>query len=318
MYITRSLVRWGLLAGLALGGVTLLVGPERVAASFSMIRGQAQGLVDRAVSDPVAMRHQLRKLADQYPDRIQEVRREIAKVQHELDTRVDDIDMAKRVIAMTTDHLGQLKELVARAEETVQSTARPVSIRFQGVKFNVEQAYTEAHRINNVRGTYQDRLASDEQQVNFLTQQKQRLQEILDKLESEHNTYLAQMWQLERQIDSIERNERLIQLTEDQQATLASYEKFGKVGSLKQLEGKLAELRAVQEAQLQSLAKRGVCTDYEQRAREEMSLQGRSVDPFAATPAPTVKDEGTVIEPEKPAKNNGKTYAFAEPIIISE
>jgi chromosome segregation ATPase len=316
MCITRSLLRWGLVGGLALGGVTLLVGPERVSAGLAQIRGKAQGVVDNLVDDPVALRRQLQGLAEQYPDRIAEVRGEIAQVESQLSQYTHDMDIAQRVVAMTTDHLGQLKTLVARAEESARQTTRPVAIRFEGVKFNVEEAYNEARRINNVRGTYQDRLASDQQQANFLTQQKSRLAEILDKLESEYSTFQAQLWQLDRQIDAIERNERLITLTEQQQATLASYEKFGKIGSLKQLEAKLAELRAVQEAQLESLSKRGVNMDYENRAQYESSTEGLHDNPFDNT------DEQPSAEPEQTIEQNGeqkdrsKTFAFADPIVI--
>ena len=316
MCITRSLLRWGLVGGLALGGVTLLVGPERVSAGLAHIRGKAQNVVDNMVDDPVALRRQLQGLAEQYPDRIAEVRGEIAQVESQLAQYTHDIDIAQRVVAMTTDHLGQLKTLVARAEESAKQTTRPVAIRFEGVKFNVDEAYNEARRINNVRGTYQDRLASDQQQVNFLTQQKTRLAEILDKLESEYSTFQAQLWQLDRQIDAIERNERLITLTEQQQETLASYEKFGKVGSLKQLEAKLAELRAVQEAQLESLSKRGVNMDYENRAQYEMSTESLHDNPFDQV------DEQQKAEPEPTIDQNGdqggrsKTLAFAEPIVI--
>ena len=314
MYITRSLVRWGLVGGLALGGVTLLVGPERVAAGFAMIRSKAQNVVDCAVSDPIAMRRQLEGLSKQYPDRIAEVRGEVAQIEHQIGQYAHDIEIANRVVAMTTDHLSQLKALVSRAEESAQGGVRPVAIRFGGVKFNVEEAYNEARRINNVRGSYQDSLASDQQQLTFLAQQKDRLNEILAKLESEYGTFQAQLWQLDRQIDAIERNDRLIELTEQQQATLASYEKFGKVGSLKQLEAKLAQLRTVQEAQLQALSKRGINTDYEQRAEYEMSTQGASDNPFDSVPAPT--DEQHEQPTSGPAKSNSKTLAFAEPIVI--
>ncbi len=317
MCIMKSLLRWGLVGGLALGGVTLLVGPERVAASLSMIRGKAQGLVDHAVSDPVAMRRQLEGLAKQYPDRIGEVRGELANLQFQIDEHAHDVDIAKRVVALTTQDLGQLKTLVAKAEETTQGGTRPVAIRFGGAKFNVEEAYNEARRLNSVRASYQDRFASDQQQLAFLTQQKDRLTEILTKLESEYGTFQTQLWQLDRQIDAIERNGRLIELTEQQQATLASYEKFGKVSSLKQLEAKLAQLRTVQEAQLQSLSKRGVNTDYEKRAEYEMSTQGKNDDPFAdmPSPAPALESDEQPTN-AAPAKTNGKTFAFAEPIVI--
>lgn len=318
MCITRSLLRWGLVGGLALGGMTLLVGPERVSAGLSMIRSKAQSCVDSAVSDPVAMRRQLEGLAKQYPDRIAEVRGEVAEVEHQLAQFSRDTEIANRVVAMATQDLGELKTLVARAEESVKTTARPVAIRFSGQKLNVEEAYNEARRINNVRGTYQDRLAADQQQVTFLTQQKDRLNEILTKLDSEYSTFQAQLWQLDRQIDAIERNGRLIELTEQQQATLASYEKFGKIGSLNQLEGKLAELRAVQEAQLQSLSKRGVHMDYENKAEAQMSLQGVQDNPFSVLdeqPAPSNEPtSNTQADADKAAAS--KKLAFADPVVI--
>ncbi len=288
--ITRCVLRWGLISGLALGGVTLLVGPERVAMGLSQARMKAQSVFESCVDDPVALRRQLEGLAKQYPDRIAEVRGEIAEVEHQLGQFNRDVEIATRVVAMTTEDLNQLKTLVARAEESAKSAVRPVAIRFEGAKFNIDEAYNEARRINNLRGTYQDRLAHDHQQITFLSQQRDRLNEILAKLESEYSTFQAQLWQLDRQIDAIQRNERLIVLTEQQQATLASYEKFGKVGSLTQLEAKLAELRAKQEAQLQMLSKQGVQMDYENKARYELDTKDSGKNPFEEWTEPSSND----------------------------
>jgi len=312
MSITRTVLRWGLVSGLALGGVTLLVGPDRVCAGLSQIRGKAQNVIDNCIDDPVALRRQLEGLAGQYPDRIAEVRGEIAEVEHQLGQFTRDVEIAERVVAMTTTDLGELKTLVARAEESAKSTARQVSIRYQGVKFDVEEAYNEARRINNVRGTYNDRLANDKQQITFLTQQKDRLNEVLGKLESEYSTFQAQLWALDRQIDAIERNDRLIALTEEQQRTLASYEKFGKIGSLKQLEGKLAELRAKQEAQLETLSKRGVHMDYENKAELDLDTNGPTDDPFADVTQPTADE----TDETETTSDNSKSLVFAEPIVI--
>jgi chromosome segregation ATPase len=316
MSITRSLIRWGLIGGVALGAVTLLVGPERVSASLSVLRSKAQGIVDKCVDDPVALRRQLQDLAKQYPDRIAKVRGELAAVEHQMSVFTEDIDKSTRVVAATTQDLGQLKVLVSRAEESAKQTARPVAIRFEGVKFNIDEAYNEARRINNVRMTYQDRLASDKQQLAFLTQQRDRLMEILNKLESEHNTFQAQLWQLDRQIDAIERNERLIDFTEQQQATLASYEKFGKVGNLKQIEGKLAELRAIQEAQLDALSKKGLNMDYERKAEYQMSTEQLGKNPFDEIGPPAEPSGNGEVKDEQPAGKNSRTLAFAEPIVI--
>jgi chromosome segregation ATPase len=277
---TRCIIRWGLIGGLALGGATLLVGPERVASGFHQVRFHAQGVVDDFVENPLALRRQLEKLAEDYPDRIAEVQGEIAEVQHQISMIEHDVEVADRVVAMTSDDLRVLKTLVAQAEAKQASTARTVAFRFEGVRMDVEQAYTEAGRINHVRQTYQNRLGHDSQQLQFLGEQKARLVEILDSLETDFATYQAQLWQLDRQIDAIERNERLIELTKRQQETLASYDKFAEVGNLRQLEAKLAELRTVQEAQLQALSKHGIKDDYLKRAETDMGFAEIDFDPF--------------------------------------
>jgi phage shock protein A len=279
--ITRCILRYGVIGGIALGGITLLVGPERVAAGLSHVRAKAQTLVDSAVDDPMALRRQLEQLADEYPDRIAEVRGEVAEVEHQIAQFERDVDIAKRVVAMSTDDLQNLKTLVARAEVAESTMSHgAVAIRYEGVRFDIDEAYTEGKRINHVRNTYEDRLAHDEVQLKFLEEQNTRLGDILEKLEDDFNTYQSQLWQLDRQIDAIQRNERLIELTEAQQATLQSYDRFGKVQNLKQLEAKLAELRATQQAQLEYLSKRNVNDDYEKRARYELDTVDFDDDPF--------------------------------------
>lgn len=280
--ITRGIFRWGLIGGLALGGATLLLGPQRVAMGFAQLRAKAQNMVELTFDDPAAMRHQLEQLASEYPDRIAEVRGEIAEVDHQLSQFDRDIEIANRVVAMTSEDLNELRALVARAEGENTAGARRVSIRFEGNHYDVDEAYTEGRRIHAVRASYNDRVEHDKMQAEFLREQRARLSEILAKLESEFDTYQTQLWQLDRQIDSIERNERLIELTEQQQATLESYDRFGKIDNLRQVEAKLAELRTKQEAQLEYLEKRGVHSDYEERARYSID-DDQMDDPFAET-----------------------------------
>ena len=279
--ITRCILRWGLISGLALGGATLLIGPERVGAGFHQLQSKARGAVDQFMDNPTAMRRQLEQLADEYPDRIAEVRGEIAEIDHQIGRLVHDVEISKRVVALTTNDLRELKTLVAQAEAKKAATSRTVSFHFDGMRFNIDQAYTEAGRINHVRTTYNDRLAQDNHQYMLLSEQKSRLTEILDNLEGDFSKYQSQLWQLDRQIDAIERNERLIDLTKRQKATLASYNKFDKIANLHQLEAKLAELRTIQEAQLQALAKSGINDDYFKRAEAEMGMMDIDNNPFA-------------------------------------
>ncbi len=278
MSFTRSIIRWGLISGLALGGLTLLIGPHKVAAGLHQIRANVQMVVDRALDEPAALRRQLEQMADQYPDRIATVRGELAEVEHQLAQFDRDSEISTRVVAMTTKDLTELKTLVVRAESDPNNTAvRAVFVRFKGIRFDVPQAYTEAKRINSVRLNYQDRAASNVQQISMLAEQKARLIEICDRLEDEYATFTTQMWQLDSQIDAIERNERLIEMTKDLQATLDNYDRWGEIGNLKQLEGKLAELRTIQKAQLDTLRQTGLRIDYAKQAAHQIDSLGVEV-----------------------------------------
>ncbi|MHC4082650.1 MAG: hypothetical protein ACYSU2_15160 [Planctomycetota bacterium] len=304
--IPRFVLRWGLISALALGGASLLIGPERVAAGLACVRAKAQSVVDRAVDNPVALRRQLQDLADEYPDRIAKVQGEIAEVDHQLGQFERDSEIAARVVAMTTDDLSELKTLITRAEGV---EGRAVYVRFDGVRFGLDQAYGEARRINNVRVTYDDRLSCNQQQLQLLSQQKARLVEILARLEEEYTTFETQMWQLDRQIDAIERNERLIEMTEQLQATLSTYDQWGKVGNLKQLEAKLAELATIQEAQLATLEQKGIRYDYEKRAKNEIDFESAPQEgPFEDL----MEDTDTQAETDEVEDS----FAWVGPVIV--
>ena len=94
-------------------------------------------------------------------------------------------------------------------------------------------------------------------------------------------------------MDTTERNERLIALTERQQATLHAFESPGQEGNLREIEDRLAEMRAVQESTLQALANEERTLDYEAVAAQAAWSGTSSTDPFAdfdATPTTLARD----------------------------
>ena len=309
--LSRSLLRWGLIGALALGGATLIFGPDMMAAGLAQARQSACNLMDKIVDDPVALRRQLLALGDTYPDRIAEVRGELAAVTRQLEQLEQDTDVAQRVVANTSSDLTELKELLAEAESTATARGVPVSIRTRGVRLDLDEARAEARRVADIRLAYQDRAASNAHQLKFLGEQKQRLEEILNRLQAEYGDFEIKLAQIDRQIDAIERNERLIDMTKQQKAILAEYEKFGTIGNLPQLEAKLAELQAVQEAQLETLAKVGIDRDYEREARRQMNDETDALrNPFDGTGP---EDVG----PPAPRTTVGKgSVALVEPIVI--
>ena len=274
---SRCVLRWGLIGAAGLGTLAFIVGPDRLAAGFDQIRSQAGSIADDFVDDPVALRRQLSGLAEKYPDRIAEVRAEIGEVERQISKLQQDHEIAHRVVSMTTSDLAELRVALGQAEVDSVAGRSPV-IKVSGRAFDIEGARQEARRIHGIRATYQDREATDQAQLEFLNTQKERLAEILGKLEEEHGRYQAKLWQLDQQIDAIARNDRLIEMTKEQQSILAEYDKFSEVGSLDQLEAKLAELKTIQEAQLQTLAHRSGHDDYEAAARDALRSDDWDLD----------------------------------------
>ena len=291
---SRFIFRWGLIGGLAVGGITLLVGPQRVMACLDQLRQEANSVVEGLVENPVALRRQLDDLAKQYPTRIAEISGEIARLEQQLEQFQRDEQIAIRVVELTTVDLDVLRELVDEAESMSSIGVGQVSIRFEGVRFDLDSAYSEGRRIRTVRANYEDRLASDRTQMGLLNVQRVRLSDLLEKIEHEHETYRAQLWQLDREIDAIERNDRIIAMVEQQQETLSGFDRFGNAGNLDQVRAQLAEVRTVQESTILALTDSGTGSDYETRARYDTSDQIFE-NPFTQKVEEEVVDEGLGI-----------------------
>jgi hypothetical protein len=104
----------------------------------------------------------------------------------------------------------------------------------------------------------------------------------LENIEHEYETYRAQLWQLDREIDAIERNDHIIAMVQQQHETLSGFDRFGGAGNLDQVRSRLAEIRTVQESTIIALTDMGTGSDYETRARFDTSDQ-LFEDPFTQT-----------------------------------
>lgn len=317
MCITRGFLRWGLIAGLALGGATAILGKDRVVSALQHAKHEARAAVDEHLADadnPQVLRRQIAKLADEYPDRIAEVKAELNEVRTQIGDLGRDTQVATTVVAMTTDHLGQLEQRVTLAEAELAAGVQRVSIRFEGSTLDVDEAYEEGHRINKVREAYSNRLAQNEFQRELLQEQEKALVEILATFEDEYDAYRTQLVQLDQQIEAIARNERLIELTEQQQATLDSIRRRGKVDNFNQVEARLAEIRVKQEAKLEQLRRGTVHESYEDRARA--ALEGRTIrgsNPFATTLDETEESDD---DEDADAARTRRDLAFNAPVVI--
>ena len=128
--------------------------------------------------------------------------------------------------------------------------------------------------------------------VQLLREQRTRLGAIMAKLEREHTDFEVKLAALDRQIDAVGRNKRLIAMAKEQAAVLEEYEKTGRVGNLGQLEGRLEQIRLEQEAQLESLLNAPQGDPYEAAAKDAIRAGEPAVEVPAIRP----------IAPSAPAK----------------
>ncbi|MBM4112213.1 MAG: hypothetical protein FJ253_02390 [Phycisphaerae bacterium] len=281
----RTVLRWSLIAGIGVGALAMVVGPNRVGAAADQIRTWSQDAIDRMVDDPIALRRQLEQLGAEYPGRIGQLRGEISQLDRQLTQLSQECEVSRRVVAMTTSDLEQMQTaLAAAAPVAAGPTARTASLHSRDAS-EAGRIRAEAKRVQHIRSSHQDRLTGGEKQLVMLKDQREKLATVLQKLEREHGDFQVKLAALDRQIDAVGRNQRLIEMAREQAKVLAEYERCGRVGNLGQLEGRLEQIRLEQEAQLQVLLQAGEGDPYEAAARESIR-NGESSDD-EAPPVPS-------------------------------
>lgn len=265
---TKTVVRWAVITGLVGGAAVVIAGPERVGALVTQTRGKINAGLDRAIEDPVALRAQLKSLEGQYPERIAEVRGDLAELQAQVAQLNRDLQVSERVVALADQDLSRLQTQLTRAE-AAQDGVTLVRLVFDGEQLDLKDARARAAKIQQVRNAYSSKAADIQRDLGYLTQQEQRLTQLAGQLESEHAEYQTQMWQLDRQVDAIARNERMIGMMEKRQATIDEHSRY-RANSLDQLTSRMADIRARQEAKLETLGHGQAQSSYEDRAKIDL------------------------------------------------
>lgn len=305
--MTRTVFRVGVIGALAVGGLALLVGKEPVMALISQARGSMTAGIDKLVTDPVALRAQLRDLESQYPKRIAQVRSDLGELRGQISQLQREANVSQKVVDLAAADLSTLQQLVAQAEDARASVvpasfddhapARRIEIVFEDQRLTVEQAYARTAEVNNTRTAYTQRLADIQRDLGYLGNQESRLATLLTKLENERAQFQVQLWQLDRQVDSIARNDRMIEILQRRQEAIDEQSRY-KVASVDHLQSKIADIRAKQEAELAGLAGAEQRTNYEARAKMELDTKAaQAALKDAATRKPDAKPaKGEVIE----------------------
>ncbi len=292
----KCLVRTAVITGLVGGAAVVIAGPERVGCLIHQTRGAINNQIDKAIDDPIAMRSQIRALEQQYPEKISEVRTDLADLKQQVAQLTQERELSDRVVALADRDFGQMQTLIARAE-SAQSEGAIVRVVFNNQPVNLDDAYAKATRMQQVKEAHQSRITDIDRDLGFLGQQQERLTELLGQLETEHASFQSQLWQLDRQIDAIGRNERMITTMEKRQERIDRHSRYS-ADSLDQLTARFAEIRGKQESRLQALSSTRSLTNYEDRARVELDARNfknaKPVEVHIKPPVIDIKPDGTV------------------------
>jgi chromosome segregation ATPase len=278
----KFFIRLALVGGLLFVGAALVAGPHRVGAMIDQAQASITSIIDDNIEDPVVMRRQLRDLEQEYPERISQIRADLAELQHQIREIEREKAVANRVVELTEADLSDFQQVVNELESNVTAAANSASaVQVRGRRYNIDQAFARMQHIQQTQMAYAAQAQDAERDLGYLHQQSDRMKEVLAKLETERQQFQTQIWQLDRQVDAMARNERLISLMEKRQRTIDELGRY-RVGSLDQLQGKLGEIRARQEATLQVLSNIESQSSYEDRAKLEVDYDTKSGQGWSA------------------------------------
>ena len=288
----RTAVIGTALAAAVVGGTAMLVGPERVGAMADQAQSQLQLHFDRNIDDPVAMRRQIAEVAREYPARIRAVRGDLHTLQEEVARLDRERSVSKRVVALVDRDLALLVPAVNEASHRdpgAAPRAHLAAVQFGDEVISLRRANAKVREIQRTRSAHEARAADAAHNLKYLRTQEERFVELLDQLEGEHSQFQAQLVQLNNEVESIARNERLIEMLGERQQTLDEAGRYDAV-SFDHITGSLERMRAEQEAELDQLAAGARASDYVEVAASQLRSEGRSAAPSVTVPAVELMD----------------------------
>lgn len=315
--IIRTAVRVGVIGALAVGGTILVASATpRGRALLSQARQNFDQAIDRHIDDPIALRTKLHDLVRRNPERIAEVRADLAEVDQQIAEFQREMAISQRVVELAQADLETLQALLARADRTraehasFDGQAPEIRIRFDGRPMTVQEAYARAVRIDNQRQAYARRATEIASSLEFLGRQRAQLESLLARLEEEHGQLQAELWLLDRDVDAIARNQRLLRVMERRQETIDRNSRY--LGtSLDGYKRQVARIKAEQERRLDLLSRGAVEEDYVNRAQLEVDRNRREPLPYT----PGAAEPGTLmVEPEVLEATPPRARPATEPI----
>jgi len=270
----KTIVRGVVITALAGGVLVAVAGPQRVGYMIHQTRSNVIGVIDSNIEDPIMLRAQIKNLEAQYPQKIAEVRSDLTEVQTQISQLDRELQVAVKVVNLAGMDLETVSGQLTQARYTQESNPGAiVRVSLNNRAVDLDDAYAKRNQIQQTRDMYAARATDLQTDLGYLNDQELQLAELLERLESERTEFQAKLFQLDAQIDTIARNERLIDMMEDRQDTIDAHSNF-QANSLDQLNGRLSGIRTEQRARLESIAGRDADKNYVEEAEFLVDQEG--------------------------------------------
>ncbi|MEX0877088.1 MAG: hypothetical protein WD114_06480 [Phycisphaerales bacterium] len=267
-----------MITALAGGVLVAVAGPHRVGAMIDQTRSNVVGVIDSNIDDPVLLRAQVKKLEAQYPGKIAEVRSDLSEVQTQIAQLERELQIAKKVVALASSDMSVVDGQISQARVT--QSANPgaiVRISFNNKAVDLDDAYAKRQQIEQTKNMYSSRAQDLKADLGYLQDQEVQLADLHERLTTEQAEFQAKLFQLDAQIDTIARNDRLIEMMEDRQATIDEHSRF-QANSLDQLNTRLNSIRTEQRSRLESISRKDRDINYVDEAQFLIDQEGRVED----------------------------------------
>lgn len=270
----KTIVRGVVITALAGGVLVAVAGPQRVGYMIHQTQANVIGVIDDNIEDPIMLRAQIKNLESQYPQKIAEVRSDLTEVQTQITQLDRELQVATKVVALASSDLETVSGQLTQARYTQESNPGAiVRVSLNNRAVDLDDAYAKRNQIQQTRDMYASRATDLQTDLGYLQDQEEQLAGLLERLESERSEFQAKLFQLDAQIDTIARNDRLIDMMEDRQDTIDAHSNF-QANSLDQLNGRLSSIRTEQRARLESIANRDSDKNYIDEAEFLVDQEG--------------------------------------------
>lgn len=270
----KTIVRGVVITALAGGVLVAVAGPQRVGYMIHQTQANVIGVIDDNIEDPIMLRAQIKNLESQYPQKIAEVRSDLTEVQTQITQLDRELQVATKVVVLASSDLETVSGQLTQARYTQESNPGAiVRVSLNNRPVDLDDAYAKRNQIQNTRDMYASRATDLQTDLGYLQDQEEQLAGLLERLESERSEFQAKLFQLDAQIDTIARNDRLIDMMEDRQDTIDAHSNF-QANSLDQLNGRLSSIRTEQRARLESIANRDNDKNYIDEAEFLVDQEG--------------------------------------------